>query len=51
MPEEQSNGQMRSMIGCNCLVDVPAKTGAIDAGETVDIVWISKADGSGCEAR
>lgn len=40
MPEEQSNGQMRSMIGCNCLVDVAAGTERLEAGELVKIFWI-----------
>lgn len=41
MPQEQSNGQMRSMIGCNCLVDVPDGKVSIKKGESVRILWIS----------
>lgn len=40
MPAEQSNGQMRSMIGCNCLVDVAAGTERLEAGDLVEIYWI-----------
>lgn len=40
MPGQQANGQMRSMIGCNCLVDVAAGTEQIRAGDPVDIFWI-----------
>ena len=39
-PEAQSNGQMRSMIGCNCLIDVPAGTGTICPGDQVRILWL-----------
>ena len=39
-PAAQSNGQMRSMIGCNCLIDVPAGSGAIHAGDPVRILWL-----------
>ena len=40
MPREQSNGQMRSMIGCNCLIDVPAGTGTLHRGDSVNIIWL-----------
>lgn len=39
-PEAQSNGQMRSMIGCNCLIDVPAGTGTICPGDQIRILWL-----------
>lgn len=39
-PEAQSNGQMRSMIGCNCLIDVPDGSGAISPGDSVRILWL-----------
>lgn len=39
-PEAQANGQMRSMIGCNCLIDVPAGSGAIRPGDPVRILWL-----------
>ncbi|MDR2088640.1 MAG: molybdopterin molybdenumtransferase MoeA, partial [Clostridiales Family XIII bacterium] len=35
LPEGHSNGQLRSLIGCNCLVDVPAGSGPLKAGERV----------------
>ena len=40
MPTEQSNGQIRSMVGCNCLVDVPAGTAAVHTGDEVSIIWL-----------
>lgn len=40
VPGRQANGQMRSMVGCNCLVDIPAGTGPVAAGEEVSIIWI-----------
>lgn len=40
MPREQSNGQMRSMVGCNCLIDIPAGTEKVCKGDTVDIIWL-----------
>lgn len=39
-PAAQSNGQMRSMVGCNCLIDVPAGNGAILPGDQVRILWL-----------
>ena len=39
-PKAQSNGQMRSMIGCNCLIDVPAGSGAIRPGDPVRVLWL-----------
>lgn len=39
-PAAQSNGQMRSMIGCNCLIDVPAGSGTIRPGDPVRILWL-----------
>lgn len=39
-PAAQSNGQMRSMIGCNCLIDVPAGSGMIRPGDPVNILWL-----------
>lgn len=40
VPGQQANGQMRSMIGCNCLVEIPAGTDAVEAGEMVSIIWM-----------
>lgn len=39
MPAAQSNGQMRSMVGCNCLIDVPGGSGAVRKGDTVEL-WL-----------
>ena len=39
IPESQSNGQMRSMMGCNCLVDIPAEQALIRKGETVTVMF------------
>lgn len=35
VPGAQANGQMRSMVGCNCLVELPG--GTMHRGDTVDI--------------
>lgn len=40
MPKAQENGQMRSMIGCDCLIDIPAGTQQVGAGELVKVIWI-----------
>lgn len=40
LPEGHSSGQMHSMVGCNCLVDVPAGQGALEAGEVVEVVLL-----------
>lgn len=40
MPSEQSNGQIRSMVGCNCLMDIAAGTEAVHAGDPVPILWL-----------
>lgn len=40
IPSKQANGQMRSMIGCNCLLDIPAGTEQINAGDTVRVLMI-----------
>ena len=38
IPDGQGNGQMRSMVGCNCLIDIPAGSGPLRAGDTVTIL-------------
>lgn len=40
MPAAQSNGQMRSMVGCNCLIDLPAGSGAVRQGDCVDVLLL-----------
>lgn len=37
IPQAQGNGQMRSMVGCNCLIDIPAQTEAVFPGDTLQI--------------
>ena len=36
-PPEQQNGQMRSMIGCNCLAELPAGDAPVAAGTPVKV--------------
>lgn len=36
-PPEQQNGQMRSMIGCNCLCELPAGDAPVAAGTAVNV--------------
>ncbi|MBE6995880.1 MAG: molybdopterin-guanine dinucleotide biosynthesis protein B [Ruminococcaceae bacterium] len=38
IPAAQANGQMRSMIGCNCLIDIPGGSGEIRPGERLRIL-------------
>jgi molybdopterin molybdotransferase len=38
LPDSHANGQIKSMIGCNCLVDVPAESGGLNAGDRVSIL-------------
>jgi molybdopterin molybdotransferase len=38
LPDGHSNGQIRSMIGCNCLVDVPANSAELKAGDRVSVL-------------
>lgn len=37
IPPEQGNGQLRTMIGCNCLIELPSGEGALKAGSTVRV--------------
>ena len=37
IPAAQANGQMRSMVGCNCLVEVPAGSGPVQQGDRVQL--------------
>ena len=36
----QTNGALSAMIGCNCLIDIPAGTGPIEEGSMVEIVML-----------
>ncbi|MCC8123248.1 MAG: molybdopterin molybdotransferase MoeA [Oscillospiraceae bacterium] len=38
LPDEHSSGALSSMVGCNCLVDLPAGTPPLQGGERVT-VW------------
>ncbi|MGI5970882.1 MAG: gephyrin-like molybdotransferase Glp [Oscillospiraceae bacterium] len=38
LPEGHSNGQMGSMVGCNCLVDIPAGTGTLKKGDEIEVL-------------
>ena len=40
LPNQQANGQMRSMVGCNCLIDIPAGSGPVKAGDRVEVFWL-----------
>jgi molybdopterin molybdotransferase len=35
IPRGDSSGQIRSMIGCNCLLDIPAGSGSLGAGDEI----------------
>ena len=35
IPDKQGNGQFRTMIGCNCLIEIPAGSSALCAGTEV----------------
>ena len=40
LPEGHSSGVLRSLVGCGCLVDIPAGGGPLVAGQTVDILML-----------
>ena len=40
IPAAQSNGQMKAMVGCNCLVDIPAGTGELKPGDRIKVILI-----------
>jgi molybdopterin molybdotransferase len=40
LPEGHSSGQLRSSLGCNCLVDIPADSPALKAGKTVRVILL-----------
>ena len=40
LPEGHSSGQLRSLAGCNCLVDIPAGSGPLEAGAEMDILML-----------
>ncbi|MDR2355864.1 MAG: molybdopterin molybdotransferase MoeA [Clostridiales Family XIII bacterium] len=38
LPDGHSNGQIRSLIGCNCLIDIPPGSGGLKAGDRVFVL-------------
>ena len=38
--ENHSSGSLATMIGCNCLIDIPAGSGPLADGDDVEIVLI-----------
>ena len=38
--QNHSSGSLASMLGCNCLIDIPAGGGALYTGDEVEIVLI-----------
>lgn len=40
IPESHSSGQLSSMLGCNCLIDIPKGSGALEAGAPVKIIML-----------
>lgn len=40
LSDQQANGQMRSMVGCNCLIEIPAGSGPVKAGDKVEVLWL-----------
>jgi molybdopterin molybdotransferase len=40
LPKGQANGKLFSLLGCNCLVDIPAGSPPLNIGDKVDIVLL-----------
>ena len=40
LPAGHSSGQLRSMVGCNCLVDIPAGSGPLEDGTKVQVLLL-----------
>lgn len=40
LPQGHSSGQLSSMIGCNCLVDIAAGTGALEENSPVKVILL-----------
>ncbi len=47
LPSEHSSGLLSSLVGCNCLVDIPAGSGALEAGQTVGVHLMQDTEASG----
>ena len=39
LPQGHSSGQLASLVGCSCLVELPAGTPPVEAGQQVQ-VWL-----------
>ena len=39
---KQQNGQLTGGIGCNCLVDIPADSEAVQSGDVVEIILMGQ---------
>lgn len=40
LPDNHSSGSLAGAIGCNCLIDIPAGTGALERGDEVEIILL-----------
>lgn len=40
LPEKHSSGVLSSLVGCNCLVDIPAGSGALGQGDDVSVLLL-----------
>jgi molybdopterin molybdotransferase len=40
LPESHDNGQIRSLIGCNCLVDIPEGSDSLKEGDAVNLLLL-----------
>lgn len=40
LPEGHSSGMLSSLVGCGCLVDIPAGSGPLEPGDVVDILLL-----------
>jgi molybdopterin molybdotransferase len=39
LPEKHASGQLFSLLGCNCLLDIPPGTGELDEGSEVEAIF------------
>jgi molybdopterin molybdotransferase len=42
LPAAHDNGQIHSLIGCNCLVDIPAGSGRLEEGDEAKVVILPR---------
>lgn len=40
LPKGHSSGVLSSLVGCSCLVDIPAGCGPLEAGQAVDVLML-----------